>query len=200
LLRLRLLAATLLGVTAALAVASNALAKGEHVLATLDAPMPADAQPGDEVELGWSLTVSEADGSVVSFIAEGIFVRLLPASGDPVEFPARRERAGHYVATITVPKGGIAAIEIGLAGTTCTADGQCHRGDEMFTIAGTAIGAGTGAEVAPPPAGQAGTDTDAQASPEPAPASSMLALVLAAAVAAVGAGLIARRGRERGLA
>jgi len=46
------------------------------------------------------------DGSRIPFNAEGVFVRVLPASGDPVEVVGRQDRLGHYVATVTVPTGG----------------------------------------------------------------------------------------------
>jgi hypothetical protein len=186
------LATLLLAVGAALVIASTALAKGQDVTATLDAALPVDAQPGEQLEIGWTLTVNEDGGSVRPFIAERIFVRLLPASGDPIEFPARRDRVGHYLATITVPDGGIGAVEIGLAGTVCTADGQCARGDEMFTLADPPAFAADEAGAAPPPAGQAAADVDTQ--PSTAPGASLLPLALAVGAAALGAGLIARRG------
>jgi hypothetical protein len=191
--RLRPLAATFLAAATVLMAASTVLAKGEDAIVTLDAPWPGDAQPGTELEIGWAVGIAQDDGSVAPFSAEGIFVRLLPASGDPVEFAASQDRIGHYVASITVPNGGIGGFEIGLQGTACTADEECRRADELFTIADMAVGARNEAEVAPPAPGQAG----AGAPPATSLGTSLLPLVLAVVAVVLGAGLIARRSGRR---
>ena len=195
--RLRPIAATLLAAATALISASATFAKGEDAVVTLDSALPPDAMPGTVLEVGWIVTIALDYGSVEPFNAEGIFIRLRPAAGEPVEFGASQDRAGHYVATVTVPKGGFGTIEVGLRGTACTAGGQCQRADELFAIAGTAVGAGSGADVALLPLGQAaGIESAALA----APGTSLLPLVLAVAGVALGAGLIARRDRGRKLA
>jgi hypothetical protein len=191
--RFRPIAAALLAAATALTAASTVLAKGEDAIVTLDAPWPGDAPPGTELEIGWTVAIAQDDGSVTPFSAEGFFVRLLPESGDPVEYAASQDRTGHYLANITVPNGGIGELEIGLRGTACTADGGCQRADELFTIADTAVGAGDEARIAPQLPDQAGTG----APPATSPGTSLLPLVLAAASVALGAGLIARRSGRR---
>ena len=48
------------------------------------------------------------DGGRSRFNAEGVFVRFIPAAGEPFEALGRQGPPGHYVATVTVPAGGIA--------------------------------------------------------------------------------------------
>ena len=195
--RLRPIVATLLAAATALASASTTLAKGEDAVVTLDSALPPGAMPGTVLEVGWIVTIALDDGSVEPFNAEGIFIRLRPAAGEPVEFGASQDRAGHYVATVTIPKGGLGTIEVGLRGTACMADGQCQRADELFAVAGTAVDAGSGADVAPLSPGQeAGIESAAFGGP----GASLLPLAAAAAAVALGAGLITRRGRGRELA
>jgi hypothetical protein len=74
-------------------------------------------------------------GTTEPFSAEGVYVRLTPASGSPVDVVARQDRAGHYIASVTVPPGGLGAVVIGLQGTACMANGECSRADEIFMTA-----------------------------------------------------------------
>ena len=111
------------------------MAKSEAATLTLDDPLPVDALPGSEVEIAWTLGVIDPNGATQPFSAEGIFIRLAPASGTPVEVAARQDRPGHYVATVTVPPGGLGAVVIGLQGTYCLESGGCSRADEIFMTA-----------------------------------------------------------------
>ncbi|MEX1170230.1 MAG: hypothetical protein WEE50_08835 [Chloroflexota bacterium] len=197
--RLRSIGVMLLAAAAALSAVTPALAKSEDAVVMLDAALPGDAQPGTEVEIGWTVAIAEDDGSMQPFSAEGVFVRLLPSSGEPVEFAARQDRAGHYVATITVPNGGVGEIEIGLRGTACTTDGQCQRADEMFNLAENVAGAGIGAEAAPLPAGgeTTGISPDPTAAPAITPFLPLVLTVAAVAVVAAMVVLIVLHGRGR---
>ena len=117
---------TLLALGMAVSAAGSVLAKGEAAQLTLDEPLPIDAPPGSEVEIAWTLGVMVGDGTTQPFSAQGVFVRLTPASGPPVEVVARQDRSGHYIASVTVPPGGLGAVAIGLQGTACLENGECY--------------------------------------------------------------------------
>jgi hypothetical protein len=65
-----------------------------------------------------------------------VFIRLTSVDGSE-EFEAsgteRPSGSGHYVATITLPLGGVGLVEIGLRGESCV-DGECTRSDVMFVL------------------------------------------------------------------
>jgi len=182
--RQRPFAATLIALGMTLVAASAVLAKSEHAVATLDALLPIDAQPGSEVDFGWTLTVPGDGGSSMPFNAEGVFVRLLPASGEPVELVGRQDRPGHYIATVTVPTGGLSGVEIGLRGMACTAGGGCKRSDVMFRLADASD------------AGVVGRAADTAGSAPVGTAPVSLALIALAGAAMVGGVIVVvRRGR-----
>ena len=93
----RPIVATLLALGLAVSAAGGAVAKSEAATLTLDNPLPVDALPGSEVEIAWTLGVIDPNGATQPFSAEGIFIRLAPASGTPVEVAARQDRPGHYI-------------------------------------------------------------------------------------------------------
>jgi hypothetical protein len=126
-------ASILLGIALALMVTTAALAKGDAV-ATIDSPLPPDADPGTEITVGWTVTVPVPDGSPAPFNAEAMFIRLIPNAGEPVEVVGRQDRLGHYVATVTMPAGGLRDVEFGLRGESCSG-GTCERSDLIFTTA-----------------------------------------------------------------
>ena len=131
-LRRQIPTAMLLATVLALGASLTALAK-EEAIVTLDASLPSDPQPGSEITVGWTVETPGDDGERLPFNAEGMFFRLLPPSGDPVEAIGTQSPLGHYVATITVPAGGIRAVEVGLRGESCTG-GTCQRSDILFAI------------------------------------------------------------------
>ena len=131
----RPIVATLLSLGLAMSVAGTVMAKSEAATLILDDPLPVDAPPGSEVQIAWTLGVMDGDGSTQPFSAEGLYVRLMPASGPPLEVAARQDRPGHYIATVSVPAGGLGAVVIGLQGTACVANGACTRADEIFMTA-----------------------------------------------------------------
>jgi hypothetical protein len=163
--RFRAILGGFLAVALCLAAAGVTLAKGDRVVATLDAPLPVDADPGTTVRLGWTLSITFDDGSVHPFLAEGIFIRISPPGGAPIEVPASSDRDGHFVASVTVPRGGLGTVAIGLQGSACRPNAGCTRSDEFFRIAPTpgsadpvaaSVSGAQGLQVQPPAASAAG--------------------------------------------
>jgi hypothetical protein len=129
--RLRLLSVGLLVTATALVCALPAAAK-DGVRATLTSDLPLDAEPGARLEVAWTLAYVD-DGRRRLFGAGGVFVRLVSASGASAETAFAREDGGHYTATVVVPEGGIADVEVGLRGWV---SGQVERrpSDLLFPI------------------------------------------------------------------
>jgi hypothetical protein len=174
----------LAGVLAALA-AVPASAK-EGVEATLVAPIPANAEPGEEITVSWTLAAEE-NGERQPFGAEGIYVKLLSASGGrPTIGDATGTADGGYTATVRVPEGGIGGIQVGLMGWASDATGT-RRSDAFFPVANWP----TGSESATPAAGLAPSPPAADGRPALWIGGAALALVLALA----GAVVVARRRR-----
>jgi hypothetical protein len=129
--RLRRIALGALGTTAvALVVVLPAVGK-EGVKATLRTSIPLNASAGTRLKVTWTLTY--ADGKRRRpFGANGVFVRLLSASGARAETgvaPTGTHAGGSYSATVVVPKGGIGDVEIGLHGFM-----NGRPGDMLFPI------------------------------------------------------------------
>lgn len=100
-----------------LAVAAPVLAK-EGIEARLDAPIARDTPGGTELLVG--LTATVLDGSVARPV-EGtpFYIRLTGPSGDVTRALTTPDpETGHYSARVAVPESGIAAIEVGIAGST----------------------------------------------------------------------------------
>jgi hypothetical protein len=129
--------------TAVVAVAIAALvaplvaAGKEGVTATLATAVPRDAAPGTALEVGWTLTFDEG-GVRRPFRGAGVFVRLVSPSGAASRTAFAQEYEPPYTAAVTVPPGGIGAIEIGVRGR---ASGT--PSDFLFPIAGDPIRAGS---------------------------------------------------------
>ncbi|MDQ3644706.1 MAG: hypothetical protein M3356_04265 [Actinomycetota bacterium] len=69
------------------------------------------------------------------FTALGVFVRLLSASGgEPVQAVGIEGPLGRYVANVTVPEGGVDAIQIGLEGTRTYPGGRTEDADVYFPL------------------------------------------------------------------
>ena len=173
-------AATILltGTLAALA-AVPASAK-EGVEATLVAPIPPNASPGERITVSWTLA-SEENGERQPFGAEGIYIRLLSAAGGkPTIGDATGSADGGYVATVRVPEGGIGGIQVGLRGWATDATGT-HRSDVFFPVTNWP----TGTESATPAAGPAPSPPAEDGRPALWIGGLMLALVLALGSAGV---------------
>lgn len=108
----------------------------EDVEATLMSGVPLDAPAGTRLTVSWSLFSVDENGGREPFGANGVFVRLLSASGaqseEAVASPGAYE-TGEYEATVTVPEGGIRDIELGLQGWVSDAAGT-RRSDLTFPI------------------------------------------------------------------
>jgi hypothetical protein len=185
--------ATLLAVAGTL----TAFAK-EGAIATLDAPIPGDAEPGSEITVGWTVETPGGNGEVTPFNAEGMFIRLIPATGDPVEAVGTQGPIGHYVATMTVPAGGIRGVEAGLRGESCTG-GTCQRSDLLFTIDESttpAVAAENAAGANTAPEAPVDTTPPVSIASDPLP---MGLVVLGLAALAIALGLVVLRVRGRSL-
>jgi hypothetical protein len=111
---MRVALATLVLALAALVPTAGAK---EGVWAELVVAPPADAQPGSEISISWTLSYRE-QGKQKPFGAVGIFIRLLDAAhGAPTSAPAEGS-SGLFRAIVKVPAGGIGGVQIGLHGTT----------------------------------------------------------------------------------
>lgn len=125
----------LLAAAAALVAAVPASAK-EGVKATLTSGIPLDARAGNRLKVAWTLSSVDEHGRRHAFGANGVYVRLLSASGARAETgvaPSGAYTTGRYAATVVVPKGGIADVQIGLQGWTSGATGT-RRADLLFPI------------------------------------------------------------------
>lgn len=193
----RPLALTLL-LTTLLVLGTTAVLAKEGAIATLDDALPTDPQPGSEITVGWTVEMPGMNGEPEPFNAEAVFIRVIPVTGEPVEVVGQQGPNGHYVATATVPAGGIRNVEIGLRGESCSG-GTCQRSDLMFTIADVEPAVDPGAAVYNPVVdAPEAAPADAAA---PVSGSNSLALVaviaLALAAAAIVLGTLFLRGRGR---
>jgi hypothetical protein len=128
----------LVSLAAALVLAAPAAAK-DGVQARVTTPIPADASPGDGLHVAWRLDFLDRSAKYTPFNAVGVFVRLRSAStgASTIAFATATAHAdGRYDATVTVPKGGIGRVEIGLRGTT----------DVVFPLIGDPLVASTGGD------------------------------------------------------
>jgi LPXTG-motif cell wall-anchored protein len=121
------LAASAVGLTAAPAAAK------EGVEATLTAPIPLAAAPGDEITVAWNLAYEDDEGGRQPFGASGIYVRLVSVGGGEPTVGRATGGSGRYEATVLVPEGGIGGVQIGLQGWASDPEGT-HRSDLFFPI------------------------------------------------------------------
>jgi hypothetical protein len=134
--RLRALALAFAAMGAAALIAAAPASAKEDVKATLITAIPLDARAGTELRVAWRLFYIDENGERQPFGANGVFVRLLSASGAASEegaAPVGAHGTGEYEATVVVPEGGIRDIELGLAGTVSDANGT-RRSDLIFPI------------------------------------------------------------------
>jgi hypothetical protein len=122
-----------------LAAPVAAPAKG-RVTATIHAPARCDAAPGTKVTVAFGLTsAATAQEPARPFGASGIFVVLRRTGGRPgVKRAARVAGAGtgEYRARVTVPRGGIRRIDVGLEGVSTMAGGRTEDADVLFRVVG----------------------------------------------------------------
>ncbi len=122
------------GVVLALSLAGVAAAKG-GALASLETPIPPDADPGTTIDVAWRAWMPDA-GTDWPFSGLPVFIRLISADGSFATETMGRESpagSGHYDATIAIPSGGVGRVEVGLFGESCV-DGTCTRSDLLFEL------------------------------------------------------------------
>ena len=161
---------TLSLVVAALAAGAAAVpaAGKDGVRATLATRVPLAADQGARLRVAWTLTYADEGGAGKPFGANGVFVRLVSASGAPAQTgfaPTGSHAGGRYAATVLVPRGGIGDVEIGLVGMS-SGEGGTRRADMLFPITndplpGSAhvVSAPSGAAVSQPAGGGPATST-----------------------------------------
>lgn len=93
-------------------VAVPAAAK-EGARARLLTALPLHAQAGTPITVKWTVKV-RANGKLVPFLANGMFVRLIGKGAVKTAFT--RQFGPPYRARIRVPRGGIRGIKLGLMG------------------------------------------------------------------------------------
>ena len=131
--RLRRLALLFLVVAAAALVAALPATGKDGVRATLMTRLLLGAPAGAQLKVAWALASVDEHGRRRPFGGGGIFVRLLSASGAGAETAFARGTAGHYSATVLVPKGGIRDVQIGIRGWVSGPTGT-RRSDVLFPI------------------------------------------------------------------
>jgi hypothetical protein len=188
--------AGLLGTALLLSLAGIAAAK-EGAVASLDAPIPPGAEPGSEIEVGWSAGWPDGAGGLDPIVGSPVFIRLTSVDGsERVEASGTEQPSGsgHYVATITVPRGGVGLVEIGLRGESCM-NGECVRSDIPFVLSDAERLPELGAPRVPAPVADE-PEPLAPAPATPRPPVDGVPLVLAA-VALAGLGALAFAGLRR---
>jgi len=111
----RLLLATAL-VAAIVGAASGPAPAKEKVVARVLTPLPHDAKPGTRLTVVWTLSYVEA-GERRPLSAIGVFIRLFGHGGSaPARVYAAEPVPGRYRARVTVPRGGVRRVSIGLMG------------------------------------------------------------------------------------
>jgi len=127
---------------ALMAFAAPALAK-EALDAQLEAPIARDTPGGTILLLGVRVTMTDATGTH-DIDASPVYVRLTGPDGDSSLALATQSRPGHYTVRVTVPVGGVKAVEVGMHGSP-----DLPYNLVGFTIVPGSISAKT-AQVAPP--------------------------------------------------
>lgn len=104
----------------------------EGVQATIHTDV-SGAVEGSQINIGWSLRVED---SGEPFNACAVFVRLIGPTGKSTEAFSEcgANSEGRYDATAIVPCGGVAKIEIGVAGTMTDREGHSERSDWLVTV------------------------------------------------------------------
>jgi len=119
---------TLLVLVAAVALAPQALAK-EGVVAHLENPSVLHAPAGSRVMVVWTLRAGKQP-----FGASGVYIRLRGRVGPTTTTPASdRRQPGVYQARVTIPRGGVRTVVIGLVGWSFGPYGR-KRADVFFPI------------------------------------------------------------------
>ncbi len=129
----RLFAFVALVALAASVVGATPTAAKEGVVARVLTPIPRNSESGTRLRVVWTLSFVE-DGQRRLFTAEGVFFRLFGASGSrSSRVYAFQPAPGRYRATVTVPRGGVRKVVIGLMGTACDSAG-CRPAPALLPV------------------------------------------------------------------
>src|SRR5262245_3665651 len=119
-----------IALTAAIAAAlAPQVSAKDGVVARLENPAALRAPAGSHIVLAWTLR----DGKR-PFTAAGIYAVLHGRNGRTATGWALETAPGRYRARLTIPKGGVRAVRIGLEGWS-TGPGGTKRADWLFPIA-----------------------------------------------------------------
>ena len=110
----------------------------DGVVATIHTRISSTAIAGSNIDIGLSLHVEDTGEP---FTACGIFVRLISSTGHSNESFADCVTGddGLLHTAATIPEGGVARIEVGIAGTMTFPDGRSKRSDLLFPLANDPI-------------------------------------------------------------
>jgi hypothetical protein len=125
---------------ALLALLAPAAGAKEGVVARVLTPISREAEPGSRVSVVWTLTYLEA-GKRRPFGGGYVFVRLVRPGGTrtPLAYGVEARQRGRYRARVTIPRGGVSRVEIGIMGSACRRDGSCRPSPKLFPIVGRAL-------------------------------------------------------------
>ena len=126
-----------LAVLAALVVVTPASAK-EDVVARVSTPISREAVPGSKVNVVWTLTAVDGEGSR-PFGASAVFIRLFgPGASQSKRVYGAEVALGRFRAMVRIPRGGVRRVAIGLMGERCDAEG-CRLSPILFRVVGSPI-------------------------------------------------------------
>jgi hypothetical protein len=113
-----------------LLTAAGAVAK-EGMAATLLGHPQLGARPGTTIKVAFRISTPSAEAATGD--DHRFYVRLLSKTGARSTHAYGKQRARHYVAPVTIPRGGVADIEVRLVGWRYTA-GETRRADALIPI------------------------------------------------------------------
>jgi hypothetical protein len=130
----------LVAVAGAAALTAGQAGAKEGVYARVATPIDREAAAGTRVTVVWTLYYVE-EGKRHPFSAEDVFIRFFGAGDSRSRrVNAAAVREGRYRARVTVPRGGVRRIVIGLMGESCAPDiymnQSCRPSPMFFRIVG----------------------------------------------------------------
>jgi hypothetical protein len=138
--------ATLTALVGLLAVGATPVLAKEGMEAQLTTPVRLDTPPGTTLTVAWTILVEGEDGRV-PVTGMPVFLRFVPPGGGKAVEAMGDERpanSGRFMATLVVPAGGIARVEVGMHNEMCE-NGSCTRSDMLFDLTDDSLVSGTAA-------------------------------------------------------